>query len=63
MGDATCISSVPKSANDVEGASSSTPAVDNSGNVSSVPLGLGLGGLQPKVSFCFIYFSMHQSGF
>ncbi|XP_071692797.1 ubiquitin-like domain-containing protein CIP73 isoform X2 [Rutidosis leptorrhynchoides] len=34
--------------NDVEGASSSTPTTDNSGNASSVPLGLGLGGLQPK---------------
>ncbi|KAI3710848.1 hypothetical protein L2E82_40642 [Cichorium intybus] len=47
-GNTVASSSVNKSANDVEGASSSTPANDNSKNPSTVPLGLGLGGLQPK---------------
>lgn len=53
---ATSSSSGPKSANDVEGASSSSSAIDSSGNASTVPLGLGLGGLQPKVcSFSIFY--------
>ncbi|KAI3727602.1 hypothetical protein L6452_16220 [Arctium lappa] len=47
-GNATSSSSATKSANDVEGASSSSPVIDNSGNAAAVPLGLGLGGLQPK---------------
>ncbi|KVH95409.1 Ubiquitin [Cynara cardunculus var. scolymus] len=46
-GNAIPSSSATKSVNDVEGASSS-PVIDNSGNASAVPLGLGLGGLQPK---------------
>ncbi|KAL9994115.1 hypothetical protein Hdeb2414_s0950g00965601 [Helianthus debilis subsp. tardiflorus] len=44
----TSSSSALKSTNDAEGASSSKSANDNSGNASAVPLGLGLGGLQPK---------------
>ncbi|KAI3787596.1 hypothetical protein L1987_42179 [Smallanthus sonchifolius] len=45
---ATSSSSAIKSTNDVEGASSSSTVINNSGNASTVPLGLGLGGLQPK---------------
>ncbi|KAK1438639.1 hypothetical protein QVD17_04448 [Tagetes erecta] len=44
----TSSSSTIKSTNDAEGASSSNSVIDNSGNASTVPLGLGLGGLQPK---------------
>ncbi|KAI3713394.1 hypothetical protein L1987_71971 [Smallanthus sonchifolius] len=44
----TSSSSALTSTNDAEGASSSNSVTDNSGNASTVPLGLGLGGLQPK---------------
>nr|XP_043606238.1 ubiquitin-like domain-containing protein CIP73 isoform X2 [Erigeron canadensis] len=47
-GNAASSSSTEKPTNDVEGPSSLSPGVNNSGNASSVPLGLGLGGLQPK---------------
>ncbi|PWA96330.1 ubiquitin [Artemisia annua] len=47
-GNTTSSSSATKPANEVEGASSSSPVTDNSGSASTVPLGLGLGGLQPK---------------
>ncbi|KAL8200899.1 hypothetical protein R6Q57_012238 [Mikania cordata] len=44
----TSSSSAIKSTIDAEAASSSNLVTDNSGNASNVPLGLGLGGLQPK---------------
>ncbi|KAI3812953.1 hypothetical protein L1987_17666 [Smallanthus sonchifolius] len=44
----TSSSGALKTTNDAEGASSSNSVTDNSGNASTVPLGLGLGGLQPK---------------